>query len=771
MSAAFTRALGSLRSRPGGTLAAALGLFLAGAMLGTAVTTATWLSDGFDRARQASNAPDLVATFRPTERSDIVNRVRALTNVESVSYRLSVRPVEMGVRNPLTQRDRIGTAQAEGIEPGHGADGLAIVAGRGLSGRSGEVVIERGLAREWKLKLGQEIGFWTRERYNATNQFILARLVGVAVEPDNVAFPLASRPRIYLPYRDMLTRVVTTPGRQPISEIRIRVRDRSRLGETLVQARQASFGLTGLGFTTRASARAIVSQASGLVVALLVAFAIVALASVSAMLAAVSHARVSRELPTIGTLRTIGFSPRQLALSYGLEAAATAVPAVGLGIAIGAFLVAGPTRVLLYDLNELPPGTTLALPHLLVGVAACGIAALAAALPALLAARRPVVESLRGARVVTPRRSGIASRPAVLGIRLALSRPLRLAVAAIAVGLSLALILLMVGLARFLLAAERDPSVIGERYAILADASESSLPTIRSLPGVAAAAVRYELPAIDVYNLSEPLSLVAFGEGQDQVFRGRPLLSGRRAAAPDEVEVGRGMAQDLGLGVGSTLIAQPNGGRELHLRVTGIVQELARDGRIGYTSTDALTKASPQLRPKTAVRLSAGTDRKTVTRELARLGIRSSTNGGLAPAGAPFLAAVVALLRSVAVVDAFVCAALIALALAALARERASTLGLLRALGGGRLEVSQFFAGAAFVQVLLALSLGLALEEFVLAPTLSGLVERYGTLPLGLTLSDLLLAALGCVVVIVAAAGLTAWRQGRTSVVEALNSG
>ena len=110
------------------------------------------------------------------------------------------------------------------------------------------------------------------------------------------------------------------------------MQDRDRLPETLVQARTASYGTTGLTFTTRDGVRALVDEAGGLVGGLLVAFAVVALLATAAMLAASAHARVSRDLTTIGALRAIGWTPSGLALSYALEAVLVALPAAAAGV-------------------------------------------------------------------------------------------------------------------------------------------------------------------------------------------------------------------------------------------------------------------------------------------------------------------------------------------------------------------------------------------------------------------------------------------------------
>src|SRR6185437_655896 len=75
------------------------------------------------------------------------------------------------------------------IELVQGRRGYAIVAGRDVDGRSGEVVIDRGVANEWGIHVGDTIsaGFLQDVRVD-----------GIAVAPDNVAFPLSSVPHVYV---------------------------------------------------------------------------------------------------------------------------------------------------------------------------------------------------------------------------------------------------------------------------------------------------------------------------------------------------------------------------------------------------------------------------------------------------------------------------------------------------------------------------------------------------------------------------------------------
>jgi ABC-type antimicrobial peptide transport system permease subunit len=733
-------------------------------MLGSAATTGFALDTGFARAQRAAHTADIVAHFSPIEQDQVDARISTLANVAGHSYRLVVRPVDFGIElGPGRHGVRVGTAEVDGLEPGHEHDGLAIVAGRPLAQRGAEAVIERGLADAWHARIGERIGLREHRR------LWIGTIVGIAVEPDDVAYPLASRPRVYVPYA--LARALSRlPGREPINAAYIRVVRSRLLPETLVAARSQSFGLHDLTFTTRAGVRAIVDQAGGLVVALLSAFAVIALLAAAAMLAASGHARVTRDLATIGALRAIGFSARGLAWSYALEAMITAAPAVTLGVVGGSFLVSGPTTSLLHRLNELPPAHTLGIWQAAAAAAATVLAGVAAGWPALLAARQPVAGTLRGAHVSRPRGRGVVGRPAWLGARLALSRPGRLAVGGLAIAVSVSVVFLMLGLAHFLLEAERNPSVIGERYTLLVSAPPGGLQEVLATKGVAAAAERYEVGAADSFDLGQPMSVVAFGPGGGTVFSGRPLLEGRRAHATGEFDVGRGLADSLGLALGSPVIGTLADGTEFRGRVVGIVQELAEDGRIAYTPGSTLLDVDPTLVGKIAVRLEPGVNVPHFRSTLRSHGFSSTLNSGLAPKGSTFLQTIVVLLRTVAVVDGFVCAALVLLSLVVLSRERSATIGIVRAIGGSSRDIAALLAGAAFLLLVIAVPAGYALERWILAPALSQMVERYGSLPLTPSGLDDLLVVCTASAVAVGAALTVAIRQGRVTVVDALRA-
>ena len=149
-------------------------------MLGTAVTVGYSLSTGFDRAASRADLPDVIARFTPESQSLVDKRVGALPNLRARTYRREFTGVPLEANGNVSRGGVVQTV-------GPGRRGYAIVAGRDLRA-PGEAVVERGVAREWHIRVGEPLDIG-RGRL---------RVVGVAVSPDNVAFPLASGPRVYV---------------------------------------------------------------------------------------------------------------------------------------------------------------------------------------------------------------------------------------------------------------------------------------------------------------------------------------------------------------------------------------------------------------------------------------------------------------------------------------------------------------------------------------------------------------------------------------------
>ena len=177
--------------------------------------------------------------------------------------------------------------------------------------------------------------------------------------------------------------------------------------------------------------------------------------------------------------------------------------------------------------------------------------------------------------------------------------------------------LLILALASALAVARDRPGALGKRYQLTANLPASDVARVRAIPGVEAAAPRYETEAADSFSLEETIDVIAY-PGDHTVFEAPPLTAGKRLRGRDEAEVGAGLAGALGLAPGSTLAIQLPSGDELRLGVAGVVSSLDHDGRVAYVPAAALLAADPGAPEQLAVRVRTGASVRPSTRGSAR---------------------------------------------------------------------------------------------------------------------------------------------------------
>lgn len=764
MRSALAEARRGLALRRRRTLLSAMGIALGAAMLAAAVVIGVGLGGGFDRSARAADLPDVIVRFDDQSARRVASRISALPDIASYSLREEVTNVGIAAGGR-----RRGDAVAE-VVGSSGRRGYAVVAGHALAttGSRPEVLLERAFAQAWGLRLGST--FFTEGLGPQT-------VVGFAQAPDNVGFPLA-KPRFYVSRAAIDARFGPEPNPQTnLAEIWLR--DPRYLNEVLVQARATSFGLRNIRFATRAGVRVLLDQAAGIVIDLLVALSVIAIVTAGAMLAASARAEVQRRLTAIGVRRAIGAPRGHIALAQGLEAMMVAAPAAAMGLLAGALATSGPGNRLLTLLNEPPPGVQLVAPLAAAWLASVAIPVLGAAWPAWRAAGRSPVELLRGGELGSQRSSVLGGRldgrssalgrrlpglggrlpglggrlpalggrlPAlgggrsglgVLGARLVGARRARLVATVLTLGLSAGFVLLMLALASALSALETDPGALGKRYQLTASLPVRSLAQVLRVPGVQAAAPRYDVQAADSFSLGETIDVIAY-PGDHTRFEAPPLVSGKRLRGAGEAEVGSGLASALGLSPGGTLaLALPSGG-ELRLRVAGVVSSLDHDGRVAYVPGSALLHADRSAPFQVAVKLVPRTSQTSVNAALAALGAQPAPASGATARGAPLVATLRAILIAVAVVDGLVCLYALIQACALTVQERRRTVAVLRACGAGPAAVRRLLLGAALALVVPAAAVGVLLERLAFGPALANLAASYATLPLQATLAEVL---------------------------------
>ena len=251
MKTAFLEAAYGLRLRRRRSLVTALGIALAAAMLAASLVVSDGLGRGFDRAARAAGLADAIVRFDPEPASVVSQRIEALPDVAAFSLRQEFTDVPVSAGG-----DDSSQASVEVVAPGR--RGYAIVAGRDLTGAPDQVVVERGLAAAWGIRLNSLIQI---------TGLPPQRVVGFSEAPDNVSYPLAV-PRVYVSAAALAAEGVQLG--QDVNLAQIWLRDPRYLDEVLVQARATSYGLHGLQFVTRSGVRVLLDQAAGIVIDLLV---------------------------------------------------------------------------------------------------------------------------------------------------------------------------------------------------------------------------------------------------------------------------------------------------------------------------------------------------------------------------------------------------------------------------------------------------------------------------------------------------------------------
>ena len=231
--------------------------------------------------------------------------------------------------------------------------------------------------------------------------------------------------------------------------------------------------------------------------------------------------------------------------------------------------------------------------------------------------------------------------------------------------------------------------------------------------------------------------------GDHTTFEAPPLLSGRRLRTSGEAEVGAGLADALGLSDSSTLALALPSGKEIRLRVAGIVSSLDHDGRVAYITASALLGADPSAPAQIAIRIDPRANQARVISALRAIGAGPAPASGATARGKPLIDVLRTILRAVAIVDGLVCLYALLQACSLVVQERRRTVAVLRACGAGSHAVRQLLLGAALALVAPAAVLGVLLERLVFGPALAGLAASYATLPLTQTAGDVLVTLAG----------------------------
>jgi len=440
-----------------------------------------------------------------------------------------------------------------------------------------------------------------------------------------------------------------------------------------------------------------------------VAFALIGLALAVLIVATVISGAVLAGYHRIGVLKSIGFTPVQVAAAYLIQLGIPAVAGCVAGVALGNYWAApelnNSASAFRIGQQAVPSWINVAVP-----LGMCLLAGLAALVPALRAARLPAAAALAPAHFPIPSspapRAGrgyaahrVASRlaqawpwarAASIGLAAPFARPARSAATLAAITLGLAAVVLAVGLDGSLakvndsLAAGAGQVQVGPaagQAAFTASQARAITATLRAQPGtrryVAEADLVLDPGARRTAGTPGVIPVTAYGGRSG--WLGWPLVSGRWYQRPGEVDAGSAFLAQSGLAVGDRITLRL-GGRVIQARIVGEVFNVGGAGLI--TGWPTLGGAAAGLAAgQYDIGLRPGTSPQAYSAVLARA-LGRGVHVGVPRPGAPGFGLVdTGYIRLLTVLLAVLAGLGVLNSVLLLARERVHDLGVLKAVG------------------------------------------------------------------------------------------
>ena len=403
----------------------------------------------------------------------------------------------------------------------------------------------------------------------------------------------------------------------------------------------------------------------------------------------------------IGLLKSIGFTPWQVAASYLAQIGAPAIAGLALGTVAGN-LWAGPmlnvaAGLFQVGVQHVPLWIDVAVP-----VGMCALVALAALVPALRAGRLSAVQAIAAGQAP---RSGhgygahrlagrlALPRPVTIGLATPFTRPARTATTLAAILFGATAVILAVGLDSSLITLNAIPGLDGNKVSagagkgssqptLTAAQSRTIVAAIRAQPGtlryLAEANAGPVINSVTVPGALPGLNLMSYRG--DSSSLGYPVISGHWSSAPGEVDVNTGFLTEMGLRVGDRFTMTVRG-RPVPVRIAS--QFYFPNGPTLITSWQTLGGTAAGVRATNyTIELRPGTSRRPYLAALRKalgpsFGAGSPDAGG-GPGGAD---SSISLIRRLTVLIAALAGLGVLTSVLMLTRERVHDLGIFKALG------------------------------------------------------------------------------------------
>jgi putative ABC transport system permease protein len=534
-----------------------------------------------------------------------------------------------------------------------------------------------------------------------------------------------------------------------------------QIGAGLAEIRHALPAGAVINWTDWLYAANQLGQAQGINTPFAVAYGIIALVLAVLITASVVSAAVVASYRRIGVLKSIGFTPAQVAAAYLAQIGAPALAGAIAGTALGNSWVV--------PLLNAGPGPHVGVPlwiNLAVPLGLLALTGLAAAVPALRAGRLPAVAAIAAGQApraghgyTAHRLAGKLAlpRPVSIGLAAPFTRPARSAVTLGAVTFGLAAVVLAVGLDSSI--AKIDAATTTTLDTVLigpAGATMHHLPALTpAQQKVVAAAVRAQPGTLgylteatataSVPGVGTPVRVIAYSG--DAARLGWDLTAGTWYTGPREAVVNTAAPGTEGLSVGET-IRMIAGGKTVSARITGEVYAPAPPGALGalFTSQQTLAGAGIHLAVIWGVAVVKPASQQACSAALQRvlgphydvgaiaLGTNTGKNNSIHGVG-DFAVVDTPLVHQLTVIIAILAALGVLNTVLMLTRERVHDLGVFKAVGmTPRQAITMVTCWAippALAAAIIGLPAGMALQDAVIHAT--GVVQGGPAFPFSLT--------------------------------------
>lgn len=474
-----------------------------------------------------------------------------------------------------------------------------VTEGRWLSGSGREIVLNRTLARDVGIRVGDQV------EIPAGGALVALDVVGLAIDTSRGPYP---NWETTLDWVSPETLGLFAPESEWGSRFAVRLHDPEASGSVTNAANAMYLEANGFGTDDWHEVRDDVNEFNTFVTIFFSVFALFALVAVAFIIANTIAGRVLSQYRDIGVLKAIGFTPGQVTLDFLTQHLLIGLIAGVAGTAIGVALA----PVFLNETADMlnTPAASSFNPAIaaLVLIGVLVIVSLFTLLPAWRGGRIAPVQAITTGFNPPQRRPSLAARLAawlrlplvvVAGVKDAFARPARALLTVAALMMTVLTLTFALGMNAMIDRLVDNPALSGDAF----DATVA----IGAVPPAEAERILASHDEITAWHSRASTRAKVERDGETISFQMRALGGqfdafpyaigeGRMIAGPGEAVAGIGLLNLLDLRVGDELQVT-SGGAPLTLHIVGRVLDDEDQSELAFTTLDTLQTADPGVQP------------------------------------------------------------------------------------------------------------------------------------------------------------------------------